>query len=80
MNKIIIMDKGSEAGKFVEELVYENIKLMMENARLTYEVERLRERVEDIERFYRVFGLSCLMKDSSDKFVVLAERLRHYKN
>ena len=80
MNKIIFADRESEAGKFIEELVYENIELAEENARLTYEVERLRERVEDIERFYRVFGISCLMKKCPDKFVMLVRKKHGYDN
>jgi hypothetical protein len=63
-----------EKNEFVEELIYENIELHAENLKLDYENKKLRERVESIENFYKVFGINYIMKDGLDYSVVLIKK------
>jgi nitrogenase subunit NifH len=49
-----------EKNEFVEELIKENIQLSDTVAALIFENKRLRERIESIENFCKVFGVSYL--------------------
>lgn len=76
MNKKVsdFTEKYSEKNEFVEELIYENIELYTENIKLVLENKKLKERVESIENFYKVFGVNYIMREGLDYSVVLIRK------
>lgn len=63
--------------QFVEELMYENIRIMDENIKLIFENKRLRKSLNELESFYK----NSLSRKKEDYAVILIGRDKEeYKN
>jgi regulator of replication initiation timing len=80
VNDLEIDEEIQDKQEFVEELIYENIKLMDENIKLDLENKRLREKMAQLERLNRMYDDSIVNKDLRNCVIYKDRSLRGYKN